>query len=934
MPLLSSLVETSRPSAFRFGALLFVASFGAASAATSIHLVNHQDYAIHLPVTLRQTTPAASALSNGQPIQRDGADAVFVAAIPAKGQQEIAFRSSAPTAKNLMTVAAATSGIQFTVAGRDAGKLTWQVVVAPARKATQTGELLSTQADYTAPFVPAPLAFSPKATGTVFDTWTAAATQAGLALAIELRVFHEGFVDVRARLTNESAPTRNVSAALVARWEHPALASRTVCYDNRRRAFATTDSTLFHRTDGRFWHIQHGVDWVRSEFSNGTSVVWINPFDPVFTLEKGKARPTYAMGSQAQFGHETQSVPGALFSVTELARQNVRSYRDRVVENSLPPIGESLEITTRLAGQAAPLGDDAADQLFLGTTAYRAQHTDAGKVTVDFGVPAVRFGTSYFPYSTFGENFDAAKLPGMDREGFWPLAADTVREWPKFADQIRQDLRLIKWMGFSLVRLHHLELLAPIEKNVRLEYLDFLFGELRHLGLKAMLDVYAAPAQLEELLVRYGDAVDSVEIENETLIWGIPRDHVAEWKELAATVKRVTPHAKIFWTAQNNTGMFDRLAALGVNSDSIDLHSYVDALDALPSARGWALALGDYATRVGKPATISEWNYRGLTRLTPEARAKVYPQIFENALGTRSIADFYEFQFQETMTPNPVSGRGNILRHYELFNLSRHPKLEAFEFRDLMQRYLADDDPAKRLAVGYAETDLDHAGHGSASITLTNHAAHALALRATVEAPAELKMELKGAASIALRPGETLALPVALATVGTKPGFYHGAIRLEGTGGFLRYAPVEARLTGEPSFQTPDAATARFLTHVSAVVYGVQSPVIEVETAIAVAQSLESATGRVIPFFQLDDLPPALRTAGNLIVVGTAQTNPLARETGENLLVLTGPTPSDTKTAGMNFILRYWPAAKDSAAGKVGLVRKALPRGIDPAKLP
>jgi hypothetical protein len=371
-----------------------------------------------------------------------------------------------------------------------------------------------------------------------------------------------------------------------------------------------------------------------------------------------------------------------------------------------------------------------------------------------------------------------------------------------------------------------------------------------------------------------------------------------------------------------------------VNSDSIDLHSYVDALDALPSARGWALALGDYATRVGKPATISEWNYRGLTRLTPEARAKVYPQIFENALGTRSIADFYEFQFQETMTPNPVSGRGNILRHYELFNLSRHPKLEAFEFRDLMQRYLADDDPAKRLAVGYAETDLDHAGHGSASITLTNHAAHALALRATVEAPAELKMELKGAASIALRPGETLALPVALATVGTKPGFYHGAIRLEGTGGFLRYAPVEARLTGEPSFQTPDAATARFLTHVSAVVYGVQSPVIEVETAIAVAQSLESATGRVIPFFQLDDLPPALRTAGNLIVVGTAQTNPLARETGENLLVLTGPTPSDTKTAGMNFILRYWPAAKDSAAGKVGLVRKALPRGIDPAKLP
>ncbi len=906
----------------------------ALAADNSVRLVNHQDYAIHLPVTLHQMTPAASTLSNGQPIQRDGADAVFVAAIPAQGQQELGFRPSAPVEYNLVTVAPARSGIQFSVAGKDAGTLTWEVVVEPAKQATQTGELLSTKADYTANFSPAPLSFSKKSSGPVFDTWTAAAAQAGLALAIELRVFHEGFVDVRAKLTNESAPTRNVSAALVCRWEHPALAARTLCYDNRRGEFDPTASTLFHSTDGRFWHIQHGVDWVRMQFQNGSSVVWINPFDPVFTIAKGKARAGYAMGSQAQFGHEAQSVPGALFSVTEIARANLRSYRDRVVENALPPHGESFELTTRLAFAASSLTDDAADQLFLGMTAYRAQHAVAGQTTIDFGVPAVRFGTSYFPYSTFGENFDAEKLPGMDREGFWPLAADTVREWPKFADQIRQDLRLIKWMGFSLVRLHHLELIGPIEKKVREAYLDFLFGELRHLGLKAMLDVYAAPAQLEELLTRYGDAVDSVEIENETLIWGIQLDHVAEWKELAATVKRVAPHVKIFWTAQNNTGMFDRLAQLGVNSDHIDLHSYVDALDALPSARGWALALGDYATRVGKPATISEWNYRGLTRLSPEARAKVYPQIFENALGTRSIADFYEFQFQETMTPNPVSGRGNILRHYELFNLSRHPKLEAFEFRALMRRYLADDDPAKLLAAGYAETELNSTGRGTATITLTNDSNRALALHATVEAPAELKLELNGATSFSLAPGASKSLPVMLATVGTKPGFYHGAIRLEGADGLLRYAPIEARLAGEPTFKTPDHATADFLAHVSAVVYGMQSPVIEVETAIALAQTLESATGRVIPFYQLDDLPPTARTTGNLIVVGTARTNALARETGKNLLVITGATPADTKTAGMDFILRYWPAAKDSAAGKVGLVRKTLPRGIDPAKLP
>src|SRR6185436_8191367 len=131
-----------------------------------------------------------------------------------------------------------------------------------------------------------------------------------------------------------------------------------------------------------------------------------------------------------------------------------------------------------------------------------------------------------------------------------------------------------------------------------------------------------------------------------------------------------------------------------------------DTLDALPSARGWMLAAGDYGTRIGKPPTVTEWNYRGLTRMSPEARAKIYPEIFEGALATRSLAEFYQFQFQETLAPNPVVGRGNLLRHYELFNLSRHPKIEALEFAKIIQRYIAADDPAKTLSAGYAETEL------------------------------------------------------------------------------------------------------------------------------------------------------------------------------------------------------------------------------------
>ena len=308
----------------------------------------------------------------------------------------------------------------------------------------------------------------------------------------------------------------------------------------------------------------------------------------------------------------------------------------------------------------------------------------------------------------------------MDREGFWPLAADAVERWPLFADEIRRDLRLAKWMGFKLIRLHHLELIAPIDKKIRQEYLDFLFGEMRHLDLKALLDVYASPQRIGELLRRYGVAIDGIEIENETLIWSIPTERTAEWKQIYETVKKIAPHVQVNWTAQNNTGIFDRLAQLGVGFDRIGLHSYVDTLDALPSARGWALAAGDYGTRIGKPPTVTEWNYRGLTRMSPEDRAKIYPQIFEGALATRSISDFYQFQFQETLAPNPVVGRGNLLRHYEIFNLSRHPKIEALEFAKIIQRYTASDDPAKILEAGYTEIELDQNGIGQASVKIKN----------------------------------------------------------------------------------------------------------------------------------------------------------------------------------------------------------------------
>src|SRR6185369_10000446 len=114
----------------------------------------------------------------------------------------------------------------------------------------------------------------------------------------------------------------------------------------------------------------------------------------------------------------------------------------------------------------------------------------------------------------------------------------------------------------------------------------------------------------------YCDVIDSVELENETLIWGIPLDRPEQWKKCYDSIKKAAPHVRVHLTGYNNTGMFNRLVQLGVPFDRMGLHAYQDSLDAIPSARGYALALSSAATKLGKPPVITEWNWRQLTRMT------------------------------------------------------------------------------------------------------------------------------------------------------------------------------------------------------------------------------------------------------------------------------------------------------------------------------
>jgi hypothetical protein len=125
------------------------------------------------------------------------------------------------------------------------------------------------------------------------------------------------------------------------------------------------------------------------------------------------------------------------------------------------------------------------------------------------------------------------------------------------------------------------------------------------------------------------------------------------------------------------------------------------------------------------------------------------------------------------------------------------------------------------------------------------------------------------------------------------------------------------------------------------VIYGDGAPPLELETAIAIAETLESASGRQVDCFQVSDVPPYALTNRSLVVVGSGKSNELIAKWNSrpdasppNTLMITGPDSEAVEKAGMNFILSYWKNAKDSAAGRVGLAAKQLPRGGDATKLP
>ena len=939
-----------------------------------VEIINNQPFQVRMPIYLKGMNLKGNdwRISKGLNIQQSDNDAVFVADVNKSAAKTFILEKGKANVSSQLMLKLSQNGVSIEFNGKVLENLSWQILYRDSLPGELKEEPFSTKADFSANFQPLPMSFAKVSDGAVFDLWRGAGDYKGLQLTIELRVFHEGFLDITSSLKNVSASkVKNVYAAVVTKREQPGEQSRSVNYDNRLRNFEANDWTNFRVGESRNWYVQRGIDWLKTNFAGNISSAWMNDFSPSFTVHqdaRGKRPARWVGANIPQIGYEAQSKGTDLYILTEIARSNLKSYAERLEDNRLMEIGDSANYTSRIAFYSNPATDEQVDNAFVAYTSYAEQKISGAKIEYQLGTPYTRFGTNYFPYSTLGENFDRLKLPGMDRDAYWAAAPDTVTNWRMFADEIRRDLRIAKTLGFELIRMHHLELIQSVDKKTQLEYLDFFIGELKKLKLKALIDARISAAETAELVKRYRETIDGVEVDNEVLIFGINDDAPPYWKRVYEAVKAVAPEIPVHLTAHTNTGAFDRLNQLNVKYDKIGLHAYSDGLDSQPNMRGFSLAAAAYARKAGKPPIITEWNWRFLTRLTEEDRAKVYAPVFENVLKTRSMPVMYQFQFNESMAMNPAALKG--IRHYEQIWLSRRPKPEAFVLSGLINKYGAPNHPNKLINVDHAVVELDKTGRGTAQFKITNTSNRQLNLKTSIEVPANLKATFNDAksANLSLKPNETKIVAIALEALPTDkspaplPGFYHAFLRLDYGQDLLRYGWAEARLSGAP--QIDSATKSKDTTYGEnifefnlnrplTIVYGDGSPIQDVETAYAIVNTLESATGRPVKVYELKDVPKNERQA--LILVGTAKTNQLIAEVsskipanlkskkefvanvtnnGENWLIFSGAEPLDSERAAMDWTVRFWKYAKDSAARRVGLVEKDLPLGFDPAALP
>ena len=770
----------------------------------------------------------------------------------------------------------------------------------------------------------------------------------GYTVEVSATPAREGAVDVRARVIRMSAVTGPAYVALVRRVTTPGARDARSRFNGREIPGGDSPETW----DRDFWYT-HGVDWT-SWRAGGLSLLSVNGFSPVPTIRRGGA---WVEGSHFYVWERTRQRGDTMYLVSEIAGPNVEQ-----VKSSYMPVtpyaamtqGDTVSLKSRLAVNAAPRGDWAESQL-RGFAGYRTTERRGGDVLVSIGVPSVTFGTSYFPYSTLAENFDYYRTPGMTSEGFWPMSPVMWAQWRKWIPRMRTDLNIVRAMGFESVRLHHLELLQTMERDAAFEFLDFFTGEARQLRLQIFIDTGGPADWVTALLSRYRSIVNRVELENEILIASIKPSDPARWSSLYNAAKAAAPDAHVFLTSAGNHGKFDRIRAMGVPFDRVGLHLYKHGPQWKESFSSHVLGSAGYASDIGKPITIGEFNWKDLTRLSPEVRRGEFARIYEMVLASRQIPEVQQFQFHETLTFNPAIA-GSASRHYEPLSLDRRPKPEAFELMRLIREHGPNEASVRELSIVADEAAI--AGdRGSANFTITNRTNRVLSLALEAVAFDGVRSRLSSPATVTLRPNSATHARVELELTDEKRiGTYHHFLRVAYAGKNALGWGVAAK-SGAPHFSASSvlgdkvhypqgAATVSEIDwrRPLAVAFGANASVLELESAYQLAHTLQSATGKRVRLSAVADLPDSLLRSATLILVGTAASNSLVASAGvpsdarstpgvgiiwlkhereRDLLVLTGFDAKAVQAAVVDFELRYWQNAKDAAIRITGMERGA-----------
>ena len=688
----------------------------------------------------------------------------------------------------------------------------------------------------------------------------------------------------------------------------------------------------------RIFTLSHGVEWC-SWTTGDRAYSAINKSSPGYTYESQPGR--WSPANHFYTWEKAVQQDGNLYLISEVAGPNPgqeTSGSMRVRAYTPPLKNEPVRLGWRLATAKSRKPGWETSQLYTYAGLIQtAQAVDTA--TVDIGAPYVEFGTSYFPYSTMCENFDFYRTADLDREGWWPFSPEMWEDWRKFQPQMDTDLRIIKAMGFDWVRLHHMELLGQMNRENALAFLDYYMGTAKMLGMRALVDSAGSPEWLTLIAARYKDVVKRIELENEILIGGIKPGDAERWTAQYSAIKQAVPDTQVFLTGACNQGMFERLNYLKVPFDRIGYHNYKHGPGWKEASSSVVLAVASHATSLRKPITLGEFNWKFLTEYSPEARAQEFAEIYGNMLAPRAVPEFFQFHWQETLSVNPRLTRQGI-RHYETIHLDRRPKPEAIEFMKLIRRYANPESPYRELPIQIEE----HASEGgvvSAKFTISNETRRPIEAALSFECYDGLQCQTITPNKLTLKPGESRSGKIELALhPQAAVGVYHYFVRAD-YGGKSAYGWGMLSKPGSPTFSPtslgdlveyprgPDVVTKLDYSQPICVAFGDKNPIIEMEMAYMIRNTLQVVIGQPVHLCRVADIPKSFQDKGNLILVGTPESNKLIGMTNPELtdkgaiilqdvgsgcqwLYLTGKTSDAVQAAATEYVLRYWQTSREA----------------------